>query len=171
MKRTVALLFITLVLACAAAFANSIPDPRIIIRDPVCGSNCTAVGTHFTFGSPDSGSGTLLFTNASGVDWSKLQLVETGVAANAITCSAPHTFASCTVKTNAEGVTTILLSGVGEGFTGIAAGHSFEIVFGKWPVGGVDFTATANVPEPATLGLVLTGLGAIITRRKRCRAA
>ncbi len=169
MKRTVALLLVVTVLSCIAAFANSIPDPRIIIKDPVCGSTCTSVGTHFTFGSPAGGSGTLFFTNASGVSWQNLLLTESGVPASAISCFAPHTFMTCNVSTS-NGVTTILLSGVGPGFSGIALGHNFEISFGKWPAAGVDFKAIANVPEPATLVLFFTGMGALITRRKKLLA-
>jgi PEP-CTERM motif-containing protein len=167
MKRTPALLTFILILTCGAAFANSNTDPRIIIKDPVCGGACTSVGTHFSFTSPESGTGTLFFTNDSGVAWTSLRLVESGVAANSITCSAPHTFMHCSVTTSENGITTILLSGVGQGFTGIAAGHNFSIQFGEWPQGGVHFTAVANVPEPATLALFLTGLGAIVTRRRK----
>jgi hypothetical protein len=30
----------------------------------------------------------------------------------------------------------------------------------------LDFTATANVPEPGTMALLITGLGGIISRRR-----
>jgi hypothetical protein len=166
MKYTAALLALILVLTSIAAFANSNPDPRIIIKDPVCGSTCTSVGTHFTFTSPASGTGTLFFTNNSGVSWTSLKLVESGVAANAISCSAPHTFMQCSVSTNGSGVTTILLSGVGQGFAGVTSGHNFSITFDEWPAGGVNFKAVANVPEPATLALFVTGLCAIVNRRR-----
>jgi hypothetical protein len=166
-KRTTVLLAFMLVFACLAAFANSATDPRIIIKDPVCGQSCTGVGTHFSFTSPETGSGTMFFTNNSGIGWHSLRLVETGVAANSISCSAPHTFMNCSVTTNENGVTTILLTGVGQGFSGIAAGHNFSITFGQWPAGGVTFTAVANVPEPATLALFITGLGAIVSRRRK----
>jgi hypothetical protein len=73
---------------------------------------------------------------------------------------------SCT-KTTVGGVTTILLSGIGGSFSGIPVGHNFSITFGQWPAGGVNFKAMANVPEPATLALFLTGLGALATRRKK----
>jgi PEP-CTERM motif len=166
MKRIAALVVVTVILTCLGAFATSNPDPKIVIRDPVCGSGCTSVGRNFSFTSPVSGSGTLFFTNATASSWTKLKLVETGVLASDISCSAPHTFMNCSVATR-NGVTTILLSGVGGKFTGIAAGHSFDIRFGTWPRGGVNFTAAANVPEPATLALFITGLGAIATRRRK----
>ncbi|HEX6502568.1 MAG TPA: PEP-CTERM sorting domain-containing protein [Terriglobales bacterium] len=167
MRRNLALLAIVLALTCVAAFATSNTDPRIIIKDPVCGSNCTAVGTHFSFTSPQGGNGTLFFTNVSGASWTSLELMEKGVSANLISCSAPHTFMNCSVTTGSNGVTTILLSGVGQGFTGITAGHNFSITFGTWPANGVHFTAIANVPEPATLALFLTGVAGIALRRRR----
>jgi hypothetical protein len=167
MKRVAALLMFIMILSCIAALANSVPDPKIIIKDPLCGTaTCTSVGTHFTFTSPTGGSGTLFFTNSSGSSWHSLELIESGVPASAITCDAPHTFMSCT-KTTVGGVTTILLSGIGGSFSGIPVGHNFSITFGQWPAGGVNFKAMANVPEPATLALFLTGLGALATRRKK----
>ncbi len=166
MKRTAVVLALVLFLTCVAAFADSNVDPRIVIKDPLCGTGCSPVGTHFSFTSPESGTGALFFTNASGVDWANLRIVES-VPVGTITCSAPHTFMKCTVTANQNGGATIFLSGVGEGFPGITAGHNFEIQFGSWPAGGVAFTAVANVPEPATLALVATGLGVIVTRRRK----
>lgn len=166
MNRTAAMLIIITVLSCVAAFANSVPDPRIVIKDPVCGSGCTSVGTHFTFTSPASGSGTLMFTNSTTSSWHNLEFIESGVPASSISCLAPHTFTSCSVTTIGNR-TTILVSGIGAGFSGIPAGHNFSISFGNWPAGGVKFNAIANVPEPGTLALLVTGLGALVTRRKK----
>jgi hypothetical protein len=166
MKRVAVLLAFCL-LSGVAAFANSNFDPRIIIKDPVCERCTTGVGTHFSFTSPKSGSGTLAFLNASGVNWHNLDLMESVVPANLITCST-NAFMHCSVTTMG-GITTILASGVGGAFKGIPAGHAFSITFEGWPVGGVNFTAVANVPEPATLALLATGLGAIVTRRRKLR--
>ena len=48
-----------------SAFADSVQDPKIIIRDPACQPpGCTPVGTSFTFGTPQSGTGALFFNNA-----------------------------------------------------------------------------------------------------------
>lgn len=132
MHRAIAFVFSLLLLACAASFASSSNDPRIIIKDPVCGSNCVSVGKHFSYYSPVNGSGVLFFLNASGVDWTKLLLIESGVAANQISCQAPETFAHCSVTTR-NGITEILLTGVGESFSGISAGGGFSIGFKSWP--------------------------------------
>jgi hypothetical protein len=153
-----------------AAHADSIVDPTIIIRDPACSGNCTPVGLNFTFGTPADGTGVVLFNNASGLDWFSLSLSESGVDAAAITCLT-DAFVNCSVST-VNGLTTILLSGLGPDFAGIPAGHNFSIVFGcesgdcqPWP-GDLDFTARANVPEPGTMALLFTGIGAIVARRK-----
>ena len=155
-----------------AAHADSINDPTIIIRDPACPSGgCMVVGQNFMFGTPASGFGTLFFTNGSGVNWFNLQLTESGVPASAITCITTA-FANCTVATVA-GVTTIFVSGVGGSFSGIGSGENFSIVFdcngdSCWP-GDLEFTAHANIPEPATMALTFTGIAAIISRKLRKR--
>ena len=163
---------IALVIAMCAAFAHadSITDPTIIIRDPPCGQGCTPVGLNFSFGTPADGKGALFFNNASGLDWFSLSLAESGVDASAITCLT-DAFVNCSVST-VNGLTTILLSGLAPDFAGIPAGHNFSIVFGcesgecePWP-GDLDFTARANVPEPGTMALLFTGIGAIVARRK-----
>jgi len=165
------ILFVLVALAvfATAASATSSLDPTIIIRDPACPTpGCVSVGQNFTFGVPNAGFGTLFFTNGSGVNWNNLKLTETGVSANVIGCTSTA-FANCTVST-LNGITTIFLSGVNQNFAGIVAGENFSIVFGCvsdtcWP-GGLDFTASANVPEPGTMALLMTGIGGIISRRR-----
>lgn len=169
-------LVLAVLLVCTVAvFANSVPDPKVIIKDPVC-ANCTPVGKNFTFGTPASGSGTVAFLNNSGVSWSTLRLTETGVPFNAITCQT-NAFLSCSLGTLGNGKTFIFLSGLDPSHTGIPIGHAFEITFaclqGCWP-GGLDFNGSANlksatVPEPASVGLVLLGLGGIARRKWRQR--
>jgi hypothetical protein len=175
--RLVLLTLAAMLISAATAFANSVPDPTIIIKDPPCVGVCTPVtGTTFGFGVPAGGTGSLFFQNASDVNWFTLRLTETGVPASAITC-VQNVFVSCAVGTLGNGKTFIFLSGLASGTPGITTGEFFSITFGcskgtcpPWPA-GLDFNAIANlksatVPEPGTIALVLTGLGGIITRRR-----
>ena len=177
MKAARILPVLVFVLTCAlGAVANSVPDPKVIIKDPAC-AQCTPVGIHFTFSTPASGTGTVSFLNNSGVSWSTLRLTEAGVPFNAITCQT-NAFLSCALGTLSNGMTFMFLSGLDATHTGIPVGHAFEITFqclqGCWP-GNLPFSGTGNlrsatVPEPATVGLVLLGLGGIVRRKWLQRA-
>jgi len=180
--RTCALVLLTM-LCSLAALANSLNDPQIIIKGAQGGGfvrcprqGCTPVGTSFTFTSPANGKGNVFFTNASGINWTSLKLIESAVPAADIHCGT-SLFLNCTIKTLKGGKVEILLSGVddanGDDRPGIPAGSSFYVGFGCikgacWPKGGVSFSAQANsaVPEPATVALVVTGVGLIGSRRK-----
>ncbi len=163
---------VVLAVCAAAAHAGSITDPSVIIRDPVgCPSHACVTVTGFTFGFsvPSQGFGLLNFLNASGATWTSLILTETGVAAANISCSAPNVF-SCAVVAMGTNGAKIVLTATGS-LTGIPNGNSFEVLLGCvnencWP-GGLQVDAAANaVPEPGTVALLLTGLGAFFTRRK-----
>jgi hypothetical protein len=167
------------------AFADGINDPKIVIHgvnggngplDKCPVSGCTGVGVDFTFSVPKGGSGTLFFTNISGKNWTSLSLIETGEPAANISC-VQTLFLSCTTKTLQNGSVEILLSGVKGGLnprTGIKNGQSFDISFvcvskSCWP-GGIQFSGHAGtVPEPGTVALMVTGLGAMFSRRKMWR--
>jgi len=184
MKISRVCLLVLLSLLCAAlAFADTVKDPKIVIRGVQGGGapgfshcppeGCTNVGMNFEFSTPDSGHGNLFFTNASGKNWTSLKLIETGVPAASISC-AQSLFLNCTITTLESGAVQILLSGVkGQNpKTGILAGSSFAVGFNCvdgscWP-GGLHFTAHASAaPEPGTIALLATGLGAIVSRRKQ----
>lgn len=173
-----------LVVGSVMAFADGINDPKIIIHgltgtSPVTcpPQGCKSVGLNFTFGVPEGGSGTLFFTNNSDQNWSSLTLIEKGqqVPAGAISCSSAL-FMSCTATNLKNGNVAIVLAGI-KGRNpdrGIQNGQSFAIQFACvkkncWP-GGLDFGGHANapaVPEPGTVALMVTGLGAIVSRRKK----
>jgi len=175
---------LVLMVGTAMSFADGI-DPKLVIHG-VSGASpihcspevCQGVGVNFNFSAPPSGTGTLFFTNTSGVNWTSLKLIETsGVVAAADIKCASYLFKSCTTSTLPNGSVEILLQGVKGGLNkdvGIRAGASFSIQFacvnnGCWP-GGLDFGAHANsVPEPGTIALLMTGLGGIISRRKLWR--
>jgi len=169
-----------LVVGSVMAFADGINDPKIIIQGVSGGSSpqscekgCRNVGVNFSFTIPKSGKGFLFFTNASGKNWTSLTLVEKGVPASAISCSQTL-FLSCAKKTVGNSV-EIILSGIKGGENarkGIMNGQSFEIGFACvaqscWTNRGSTMTAHAGTaPEPGTVALMVTGLGAIISRRK-----
>jgi len=161
-------LVLVVALGSVAASASSL-DPKIIIQDPVgCPSHsCTPVGLSFSFNVPQGGFGLLHFINASGVTMNSLILTETGVAAANISCGA-DTF-SCVVMSFGQNGAKLVLTALGP-TGGIPNGNSFEVLLSCnptcWP-GNLQFTATANaVPEPGTMALLLTGVGALVTRRK-----
>ena len=183
-KSHICLLVLVSLLCTAVAFADSVKDPKIVIRGVQGGGSpfafshcppggCTNVGMNFTFEVPESGHGNLFFTNASGRNWTSLKLIETGVPAEAISCGQ-NLFLSCTITTLESGAVEILLAGIkGQNpKNGIPAGSNFVIGFNCvdhncWP-GGLNFTAHASsTPEPGTVALVATGVGLLVSRRKR----
>jgi PEP-CTERM motif len=179
---------ILLAVGSVMALADGINDPQVIIHGVggngstplVCPpGGCVGVGVNFSFSVPPNGSGTLYFTNTSGVNWNSLALIEQGHAVPAadIKCRS-YLFTSCTATTLRNGNVEILLSNGGPGAqnrgSGIRAGANFAISFSCvnkscWP-GGLSFGGHANpsatVPEPGTIALMVTGLGALVSRRK-----
>ena len=173
MKTSVKLLLAGLVVALLSvcASANSL-DPGIIIRDPVCTQPCPVITSNsFTFNAPASGFGLLHFLNGSGNNWTSLIITELAVPAANITCSAPGAFLCALNPFGQTGAQIILTAGAG--LTGIPNGSVLEIQLQClpqcWP-GGLQFNVVANVPEPGTMVLLLTGASAIYIRRKRAKA-
>jgi PEP-CTERM motif len=188
MKTTRIFALVAVVLLCSmAALADGIKDPKIIIHSVQGGGarllahcppqGCTNVGVNFSFSVPEKGEGhQLFFTNDSGKNWTSLTLIEKGVPASDVSCSQ-NLFLSCTVSTRQDGSVQIVLSGIKHKGqlnpqNGIPAGSNFSIGFGCvqgncWPH-GLEFTAHAGtVPEPGTIALMVTGLSAIVSRRKK----
>jgi hypothetical protein len=173
-----------LIVASTLTFADEIKDPKVIIKGAGAGGNvaqgkceqCVPVGFNFSFTIPASGSGSLFFTNDSGKAWNSLKLIETGVPAADVSCHSSM-FSSCSVTTLQNGSVQILLTNNSNGRNwrdhGIANGGNFQIQFACvkgncWP-GGITVTGNGSagtIPEPATVALMITGMGAIFSRRK-----
>jgi hypothetical protein len=176
-----------LVVVSAMAFADGIKDPTVIVKGLggngfLSGDGCqyTCASFIFNFSTPSQEPGTLDFTNATNVTWTSLTLVERGnsVPLADITCFTSSMFTNCTRALTGHGPgghPELIFSGG----TGIAPGANFAIGFGCdkktgacWP-GGVSFGGYANkpngisTPEPGTLALMVTGVGALVSRRKQ----
>jgi hypothetical protein len=174
-----------LVVGAVMAFADSTNDPTVIVKGlgnsgVIANDGCqyTCASFSFNFKTPASGTGTLDFTNATDVTWTSLTLVENGnsVPLADIRCLTSSAFTTCTraMTGNGPGGHPELIY---SGGTGIAPGGNFAIGFGCykggcWP-GGLSFGGAANtpngvsVPEPGTIALMVTGLGALVSRRKQ----
>lgn len=170
------------VMGSALAFADGIQDPKVIIHGAGSGTSpngecgrhqCQGVGFDFKMTIPEKGRGFFYFTNESGKNWTSLSLVLSGVAAKDVSCAQTF-FLTCTTKTLKDGKIEILLSGVvhkGSNIrNGIQNGQNFVIGFACnpncWPGGATVVAHASAVPEPETVALMITGLGAIFSRRK-----
>jgi hypothetical protein len=153
--------FVLVVLCSLSSLAQGTKDPKIIIHavqgggaSPTPGhcpeGGCTPVGVDFEFSIPQKGP--LFFNNASEQDWISLTLIETGVAAENVSC-AQNLFLSCSVIPRDDGSVQIVLSGI-RGLNprnGILAGANFSIGFACvqgncWPR-GLSFTAHAGTSD------------------------
>jgi hypothetical protein len=181
------------------AHADTAPVyPKMQVGDPTCGVECTIVtGTSFTFSSNVSGGGFLTFENESDSSWSSLLIETTGIAANTVNASS-NLFSNPVLVYNIGDLLVIYFSGVSApgceegcfpGIPNISDQNVFTINLnddiGEFPnqdpngSGGwgpnLAFTGDANVPappvpEPATLTLMVTGLGAFLAKKKlACR--
>lgn len=172
-----------LAMCSVAAYADSSHDPRVIIKGAGLSSQANVQeGLNFQFSLPTNQgpyfTGDLTFSNGGSKTWTTLALFESTVAAANVTCGASSFFNHCMVFIDAQNpsLTEILFSntvGFGKLGTGILPGESFALGFSKgngphsWP-SGTDFTAVATtaVPEPSTIAFLITGVGAIVSRRK-----
>jgi hypothetical protein len=149
-------------LTTSSAWADSLPagDPHITIGS---GSSSEYWYTpeetdDFSF-TISNGTFDLLVQNATGHTWNDITI--TGPGNGLIGCTILAYFGSCVV-TQTSNSTTIFISGVpGDG---VNNGQNLNIDFtvdtnGSWTNGTYDFAA--NVPEPASLSLLLIGIALI----------
>jgi PEP-CTERM motif len=169
-------------LSCLAAYADS--DPRVIIRDAPPGHG---VQEDFSFSLPgkqgQSFTGDLSFTNRTDQTWTSLALFFVPTPTFTYSCSAKGSgiFNYCDSLTDPQNssLTEFLfenVAGMGKLGTGILPCENFTFGFSgttggaQW-ASGTKFTAVAAVPEPATLAFLLTGIAAIVARRKLWKRA
>jgi hypothetical protein len=160
--RTRLSLLAVLILAVGSAMADTIPpgDPEVAVGG---GGLSGPVGNTFSFNVPGDTSPCATKTgfqcfaafNNSGINWTNLAIFfpsgTTGITCSVLTPTP--LFSACTVNFN-----EVLFTGG----TGISAGTHFDIAVNA----NLSLGAQANVPEPATVSLFLTGLGAMIARRR-----
>lgn len=141
-------------------------SPHVIIHDPE--GPATPVGLTFTFNANVFGGGIFTFTNASGINWYNLYVFTPAPSPTApITCGGNvlDSFAFCQVQAGQGGYFSTV---VFHGPPGIANGQTFFADIGDngWTPSG-QFRATANVPEPASLLLLASGVAGWVLRRRR----
>ena len=161
------------------AWADTVPiDPQIIIVGrgdptpifgltfPVPFGSCAGTGLESEFCFEG--------INFSGVDWTNLALMITppdpSTAIGALSCSSDlFALNNCSGMVGGPGETlfVLFLQGTGPGIPTepIDFDPPFAIGFSLFPT-GTTVSAAANVPEPGTMALFLTGVGALVARRR-----
>jgi len=169
MKLRLCLFALGLLFVCAATVhADGIPpgDPEIIVGEGT--GSFVVTSLPFSFAIPGDTTGCTVnglsgvcfdsFNNTGGTIGSLVITFPTAVTN--VTCLALSFFATCTPSGN---------NAIYTGGTGIPQTHFFIFLQTGFPDGTY---TVSTVPEPATLGLLATGLSAIFAGRKlRKRAA
>ncbi len=166
-----------MVLACAGpALANGITDPQIIVRDGSPGV-ITLTNNSFNINLPNTPGCTstqITFNGLPATDTVCTIFVDAGVILHTLTFyitptqglltgaidpgNFPNFFTTVFVDPNNTGVTFL-----GGNIVGPQDGLHFEFIGFQNNTG---VSVGVNTPEPATLGLFLTGVGALVARRR-----
>lgn len=172
---------------CLCANADTIGDPRAEILDGGCGHNSQSIGSTHTFqldGNGDFFAAANTLCNASGQTWTSLQFTApTLTFGDVFVCAAQDFFNSCHFTFNTQaGTTTILFDNSGTGFqcinceitelamyqqpgSGLGANVAFGLNFTGWVPNG-ELLMAANVPEPSSLLLLITGAVGLLGWRR-----
>jgi hypothetical protein len=160
-------LTLTVLVLCCVLRLHATPqsdDPRIIINNGHDFS--TPLTFDFTFIANGSGGGVFDFTNASGFDWTHVEIIAP-VAPPPIICGGTA-FTTCLVQLESDSTIIQFFGG-----PGIMNGQDFMIDLGSsgWPpFGAFEFRAFSTpVPEPSTLSFFAIGLAPLLVRRIRNR--
>ena len=169
--------FVGLILCAGMARANPVNNLELSVNSLsgcLGGSFCfgwdpTASAIGFTISS-SSGTYQLYAVNTGGLPYRNLEITSLLLVISAtgidITC-ASNIFANCSVTDHPHGTWVSFSDGR------ILPGQYFSLNFGcssgtcSWPAGtSVTAFSGTNVPEPGSMALILTGIGAILTRRE-----
>jgi hypothetical protein len=179
LRRLLQLAFCVLVLV-GISLADSMNDPRVIIGgggSPTGPNTFTVIGNTFSF-TADTGNSPpctvneqndpdCSFINGNPYTWTSLTFFISPVQGN-LSCDGGFFFAGCSVNDQLGIITFTECSGDVCG-SGIGPGGFFQMVVQGFqaPTG---FTGNANaVPEPASLVLMVTGVAALLGRRRSRR--
>jgi hypothetical protein len=146
------------------AQANSVADPSIIVTSG--GGSTSIFSTTFSFISATGSTstdvpGANVFLNLSGVNFFTLIITIAPPTVGPFSCGVGigAIFASCNVTGGGSSPVVFTFTG------GPGAAGDFDITVAGW-ASGTTFNAQANVPEPATMTMLLLGLGGMAVRRR-----
>lgn len=160
---------LSLVLIVPVAQADEIDpnlDPQIIIRQGSGTIPVTGLTFSFTLGTAD---GEETIDNQSGQVWTTLTLtISPGAPADGLgpeffVCTPLEFFTDCTFLQLGSTTTATIVMFFGG--TGIPADTHFTIEWVGFPE-GAGLVGVANVPEPGTMLLLVSGMGAMALRRR-----
>ncbi len=178
MKLSRAMLLATFIVLSAGWAHATVTDPTIIIRGGVYNNSSTPIfGTTFSITSSSGTSpGTspcvlngsvvvanCLFSNESGSNWFNL-VFNVPAGQSGLSCQALDFFTNCSF--NAAGTMVTFSGGIGIPTNDYDDDEvSFTVEVDNWPSNS-NFSAVANVPEPPTMALVLSAVGALVAWRR-----
>jgi hypothetical protein len=156
-------LVLLLISFCALQLSASVSTPsgpQISINAP--NGSCAPVGLTFLFNADSGGGGSLCFTNNSPETYWNMEIFVESSFQGALTCDG-NQWVNCSVNEFGGFPTVVFWGGK------IPQGASFDIDMSGFSANGL-FRGNANetaIPEPTTIALIGSGLGALVSWRRR----